>query len=276
MRKIKENTKELINICQRREKPYEMEIYGRYLQISIFFTRFALLLGISANSITFLNLLFMVISCFLVTNKNPLFFLFGLLFYHIFTLIDCVDGEVARYNKSSSLKGQYFDEMLGEIYPPFLFGFSMIGIFLASKNQFILPAGLFLSLSTLIRSISMMIWNNILQQNVNMDTSPRRNTHFFPVIRYLLRGISKIHFLFTNRGIINVLIIATLFDMICPYRVKLLSYVLTLRETLFLFYGFLSLISTFYIVSYPLFTGNSLFKNGSLRITFLTSESGKK
>lgn len=108
MKKLKiENLRE---ICQlSREKKYGKEnIADRILRIpSIYFTWLFLNMGFSANQVTMVSLVIGIIGA-LLCNFN---LLFGLILVYLYAIIDASDGEVARYNKTSSPKGLFLDYM---------------------------------------------------------------------------------------------------------------------------------------------------------------------
>lgn len=76
----------------------------RYL--SNFFVPVFVILKFSANSITFLSLLF-VITSFVVIIFKENYFSFGILLYFIFRIMDYIDGSVARYDNNSNFFGRF-------------------------------------------------------------------------------------------------------------------------------------------------------------------------
>ena len=110
--------KELRRICQ--ESRYEneggMPWFERkfYRRFSIYFTKIFLKIGISANQATLLSLISALFGgLFLIFANNTLYLLISALFLILCLVLDRVDGEIARYNKSASIFGEYFDFMVG-------------------------------------------------------------------------------------------------------------------------------------------------------------------
>ncbi|MFC1915840.1 CDP-alcohol phosphatidyltransferase family protein [Chloroflexota bacterium] len=69
-------------------------------RISIYLTKLCLKIGISANQVTLIDFLMVVAAGVFFTFANPAYWLIGIVFFFLYLLIDCVDGEVARYNRA--------------------------------------------------------------------------------------------------------------------------------------------------------------------------------
>ena len=112
MMKIKENIRELRKICQFPRREIDTW-HGRHVcrPFSIYVTRVAILLGISANTVTLIFFIIGLLACFFFTRGTGLGFLAGALTLQFWYLVDMVDGEVARYRKEISATGSYFDKM---------------------------------------------------------------------------------------------------------------------------------------------------------------------
>ncbi len=108
-----ESIKELRIICQ---KSRENEFYYKgwvernvYRRVSIYFTKLFLKIGISANQTTIISFLMLVVAGVFFVLGEPWHWIIGALLIYLFDILDRVDGEIARYNKSASTKGGYLD-----------------------------------------------------------------------------------------------------------------------------------------------------------------------
>ncbi len=112
MKKINENIQELRKICQFPRREYDTW-HGKHVcrKFSIYITRIALSLGISANIVTLIFFMIGILACFFLMLGTILGFLMGALTLQFWYLIDHVDGEVARYRKQVTVTGVYFDKM---------------------------------------------------------------------------------------------------------------------------------------------------------------------
>ena len=93
-----ESIRELRTICQKGDN--EAFVYFRVLvrPISIYITRVFLSLGISANSATLLSIISVLTGSILLVTQEPVLRLTAGLLLYLYTILDGVDGEVARYH----------------------------------------------------------------------------------------------------------------------------------------------------------------------------------
>ena len=97
-----ESTKELRTICQgtRESAVYQMNRMDRYFlrNVSIHITRLCLLNGrITANQVTFASLCFVIAAGFCFLLGSPRLWIIGVAMFVMYMVLDCVDGEIARY-----------------------------------------------------------------------------------------------------------------------------------------------------------------------------------
>ena len=76
--------------------------------LSPYVTRIAIRSGLSANSVTALMILTGLIGVWSFALSGPLAYI-GVAGVQIYLLLDCVDGEVARFRRTQSAKGIYLD-----------------------------------------------------------------------------------------------------------------------------------------------------------------------
>jgi phosphatidylglycerophosphate synthase len=88
----------------------EVIIVDHYAKIvSPVFTRYFVAAGISPNAVTVLMMIFGVIGAFLFAIPHMLFKACGLILIHLWYVMDCSDGEVARITKRFSQFGTELD-----------------------------------------------------------------------------------------------------------------------------------------------------------------------
>ena len=87
-------------------------------RLSIYVTWFFAHLGLGANQVTLLSLVFALIG---IVNLALGHFAVGILAINIWYTLDHVDGELARLRKSSSLGGTFFDTVINFLIQPFTF-----------------------------------------------------------------------------------------------------------------------------------------------------------
>lgn len=134
-----ESIKELREICQtgRESEIYQMNWFDKNVdrRISIYLTKLCLKLGISANQVTLIDFLMVVAAGVFFTFANPLYWLLGIFSFFLYLVIDCTDGEVARYNVAKGKKstspfgvGAILGGIVDWVVWPYLFACMAFGI----------------------------------------------------------------------------------------------------------------------------------------------------
>ncbi len=98
------NIKELREKLQKKNEIY----YIRFARVfSIYFTKVFLMTPITANQVTLIGILITITGSGLLMTNLPVIGVFLLFLGLVF---DCIDGEIARYRKTISLKGAFIDD----------------------------------------------------------------------------------------------------------------------------------------------------------------------
>lgn len=92
-----------------------------YRKVSPYVTYIFLKMGISANSATWLSVVSALLGCFMISLSKFSYTLIGLFFIQFWYILDHVDGEIARFTKTSSKEGLYLDVMTHNIVHPIIF-----------------------------------------------------------------------------------------------------------------------------------------------------------
>ncbi len=77
-------------------------------------------LGVSANAISVASIFVAVVACILLMMGHPTSVI-GVFVFLFWDVLDCVDGNIARVKKTSSLKGEYMDAISGYTAPAFIY-----------------------------------------------------------------------------------------------------------------------------------------------------------
>lgn len=141
----------LSNLKKVIRKSYEPEPYARYFirPISILFTWVFVRTPISANQVTVLQEILGVLGAILIGLGNLKLSLIGVLFLQLGYVLDCSDGEVARWKNQQSVKGVYLD-LIGHVIviPSYLYAFAF-GIWMRTGQIEVLVVGFITALFTL-------------------------------------------------------------------------------------------------------------------------------
>lgn len=120
-----ESIKELRKICQ--DKGYKEHLTLRFYRVfSIYITKICLMFKIGPFFVSSLGFSIAIMGGFLYLSG---YFLPGSIFFLSFFILDCVDGEVARYRKLTSLFGAWLDTTFGHLLYPYFFLTLGLGIF---------------------------------------------------------------------------------------------------------------------------------------------------
>ncbi len=130
------------------QKEIEPEPYAKYVvrPISIFFTWVFVRTPISANQVTILQEILGVIGAILFGFGR---FVLGALFLQLGYILDCSDGEVARWKNQQSESGKFLDLIGHMIVIPFYYFGLGLGIFLETGQIVTLIAGFLAALFTI-------------------------------------------------------------------------------------------------------------------------------
>lgn len=121
-----ESVRELRERLQGPRRPYDT-LYGRYVMrtFSIYLTRFFIPLPVTPLGVTFLSVIIGLAGTVFLSCG---YWLTGLLLVNGWYLLDHVDGELARYRKSVSATGLYFDTIANAFIQPLTFAAIGIGL----------------------------------------------------------------------------------------------------------------------------------------------------
>ena len=240
MRSRVESLKELSQICQ---KPKYKEI-GNWMVRHILrdaalpVTWLLLHTSITANQVTLISLVvgLIGIACFAFVSKVG--FLIGTLLLQTWYFLDHVDGQIARYRKTASLSGRFFDFITHHIIHGTVF-FSL-GLYL-----YFIGGGIYFVVWGFITSIAIAVFNlindtkyktffeklvgikeiRIQSKAESAGAKPTKDIHAIPrTIFSLIHKLSEIHVL------MNILTLAAFLEFI--FRLPF-----DLRILLFIFYG---------------------------------------
>jgi len=137
-------------------KNKRMDWYQRWIRsISPYFTWIFLHLGLNANQVTLLSIIPVILGSSFLLNKDPLYWLVGWAIMQFYCIMDCSDGEVARYKNNLTKFGFVFDEFLHPIANVLVLTFAMFGLFYMYQNLYVFVLG--------VSSIVFILLNRLLK-----------------------------------------------------------------------------------------------------------------
>jgi len=98
------------------EKTNDFFMHLIYRPISFYLTFFFLKFNISANTISFINLLIAILILVVSILQWSFSYLYVAVLASIYLILDCVDGNIARITQKVSPLGQYLDSLIGKFF----------------------------------------------------------------------------------------------------------------------------------------------------------------
>lgn len=143
-----ESINELRQICQKTySSPYNRLVTRR---LSIYLTRLLLYTPITANQVTLFMTIVGLLSGLLFAYGDYWYSIIGALLYFLYHLLDHVDGEIARYRGSASLRGYYIERLSHIVVQPLIFVGISFGLYHNFNNILAFVFGYSASLFTLL------------------------------------------------------------------------------------------------------------------------------
>ncbi|RKX92290.1 MAG: hypothetical protein DRP84_10265 [Spirochaetes bacterium] len=206
-----EPIRELRKICQKEK--FENETGNLWFEWnfkrreSIYFTKLLLKIGISANQATLLSLLFALIGGFFLVFTDVKSLILSAVFLYLYLIFDCVDGEIARYTKTSSKLGSHLDFMVGTFVHPYAFICMTFGAYNALHDISIFAFGFLAVILNLLHEMHRISYE-VKSANISKNTSEGES--FVWKLYGLVKGVNN----FLNPGaILYPILIVTALDI---------------------------------------------------------------
>ncbi|MBI2654832.1 CDP-alcohol phosphatidyltransferase family protein [Candidatus Woesearchaeota archaeon] len=173
-----ESIKQLRIICY--DSPYAYRVwFNKYVsKLSIYVTWLLLHTKIEANHVTIIEFFLVFLSSiFLFFGKLSCIFA-GIMIIQFTNLLDCVDGEIARYRKKSSLTGVHLENIYHELVSYLMFFPLAFGVFLQTGWKSVLIFGFLCSVfskSVVIPSMLSAVVNSKLHGDAALDRIKSRH-----------------------------------------------------------------------------------------------------
>lgn len=222
-----ESLKELNNICQKANYKKTGNWMVRHILRDAALPATWLLLHtkITANQVTLIALLIGMIGIALFAIPPRFAFLIGALLVQLWYYLDHVDGQIARYRKTASLSGRYFDFMMHHIiHGFFFFGLGLFGYFQYGQVGWVI-SGFMMSFLMMLFNISYDVIAKTFiekiqtareittiqtgQKKTITEGKPQKGTQYLKRCYFVIHKLCEIHVLmniFTVAALMNVLI----------------------------------------------------------------------
>jgi len=258
--RVAESIKELRRICQYTRdsdyggRPWPERNLTRPL--SIYITKFFLILGVSANQAGLIGLIITIIGGALMISPNPSYWLIGIILLLLCEVIGAVDGEIARYTRSASTRGAFWNaipEQFVALYTPICMAFGLYNLFHSVYPLiigFIAVISISVSTFTILLPYPILRDKGLLAGAISGDKAVREGGDTGLIIKY---G----HFFNHFTIFLIIFLIGTIVDcFVSPFTIGTLSF--NIRYILFALYTLVWLLSAIRNIYLPLRAGVSL------------------
>lgn len=129
-------------------------------------------MGMSATAVTYLSLLFIAAGGALLCTGNYIMQISGTVAFTIWLILDCADGNIARYKKTFSAYGEFVDALGGYLINAVIF--PVMAVAALKYNRYAIPELWLLSagfLSALLNLLSRLLY----QKKLNLMGSENKN-----------------------------------------------------------------------------------------------------
>jgi len=228
---------EIRQIGQPPEKMRDLNAYERALRkISPHFTKFFVEHNVTANQVTALSILFVIIGSFLFVFGNYYLMLIGCVFYLFWLLFDFVDGEIARVTDLKTVGGAYLENVHHILFSCFLAGLG-VGLHKKLENIIYVFFGFTFALCIFL----------LHSFNRSRKDLRKEDSYVFPLMkkRSITGGIyrsiyRKFRLLFVHIYTPPIMIGLLIFELLSPIKFSYTTHGVTLNvlSTYFFLYGF--------------------------------------
>jgi phosphatidylglycerophosphate synthase len=180
------------------EKKLQDGLWTRFVlrPLSIPVTWGALVLGLSANGVSYLSLVFSLAGGILFSLEGFLPPLWGAILLNIFSIMDCVDGNVSRVTKTAGPWGGWADAVMGFIAYTAVFLSTGVYVYLRTGWWLVLVLTALTSSANLLTRLAYQIYKNIESQTAHESVSfERKLAENVGVTGFLMPALIICHFL---------------------------------------------------------------------------------
>jgi len=213
---------------------------------SIYITYFVIKTPMTANQVTVIDLIFGLIGCGFLFGGSDLSALIGGIFLYLFIVVDCVDGEVARYHQTVSKTSAFLEGLCHIILHPlkmFALGF---GLMVQFDNQIYMIigilSGLNLSFEQGLNWRREIVLGGGYQFTRSYQGLKNQVSNFIPK-----KLVTFLMWFYQEEGMYGMIMIAAILDFLLP-EIALFNGVINFKGMLLIVY----------LISYPIITLQTL------------------
>ena len=200
---------------------------------------------LTPNKVTFISFLFAIMAAVFIIAGDPQYFILAAVLIQLSHVFDCMDGQMARYRKTTSMAGSYYDKLSDEIKVSLWFG--AMGYLAYSQTHQMLPILLtFVGVAAYtfkgyVKYVSFYTQmgnnkNHLIELSAQTQTSPKGNVAglgfgFLANLRWFMLEQRKI--INVNEGVfIFMLSLAIVLNPFIPDSILLMLWVFAISQVM--------------------------------------------
>lgn len=205
----------------------DLWLYYVIRKISFYITWIFLKFGFSANQTTYIAIIVGLTGCGFIIYPDYKIKIIGTLLINFWIVLDCVDGNIARYKKKSSEYGEFIDSLGGYLMNALLFLSVGIGafnypefslkfisrLFVFNNGNMLIILGAWSSIANILSRLIFQKYMNTFRTVKSTEIKPRSNANSSKSVYHKMYFI--IHNIVSFSGFLTpILFLATIFRLL--------------------------------------------------------------
>jgi phosphatidylglycerophosphate synthase len=158
----------------------------------------------------------------LLISTWPLLWVIAAFLLYIHVLLDHSDGEIARYRKSSSPSGRYYDEISGMIVRPYFYSCLSVGVYRLFSYDKVLMIAVVVVIFSSVYYLSNGLPSQILYESKDIIVDEPVNSRSKPLVSFLME-LGKNIFGLGALGFLWVALAAIIDRFTSPWKINVPS-----------------------------------------------------
>ena len=235
---------DVVNKSKRANDEANNKLHWFSSKFSVYLSYFLIRIGVSADQATILFFLIGLTGSLLYVSVSPFITLLGYLFWRLHIIIDMSDGDIARFNRTFSIRGSYWDAVIHSVINPLYYIFSCFSFYLQFDNNMFIIIGAFLGLTS---SVLMGVKNNYFKAMLYNGLSLKSDTSSIPSLKKSFKENVKSKIIYFLSEILSIEGFVFLTVFVKFFDIELIAFILVF---IYFFSNILIMAIKFYQLSY--------------------------
>lgn len=184
---------EVIRRCKRDNYESNNRLHWFSSKFSLYFSYLFIRLGMSADTVTAVFFILGFIGALLFNSTTIFLSILGYIFFRLHVIIDMSDGDVARFHKSFSIRGSYWDSVIHSILNPLYYmSISFSYYFIFGELIFLIITPFIVLSSSLVMAVKNNFFKALYFNKKNENKSQNKMSPIKYKLYYFLSEIISI------------------------------------------------------------------------------------